>query len=233
MNTVSPPKSLADAWARWVTEALAFAKDRKGLGRDEVAAMLPTIDGSGLSKIQKGGRKLTAPEVTEISRATGYPVPVELVVVTADIMTEFIPLQASVAAGIWREGSKPVPTSMLRVREIYEPAYAGLRQHGRLLLDNHADLYAPKGFYVICVDYHTAKSALNDGDIVVVQRLQPIPGDSLIEETVRAITRRDGAWYLDPLTESGQVEPISYSGETDTLRIVDLVIAAYKPSPRA
>ena len=233
MNTVSPPRSLVEAWAKWVAAALQFAKDNAGLKRDDVAARLSTIDGSGLSKIVKGGRKLTAPEVTEISLATGYPMPVELGVVSIDIMTEFVPLQASVSAGIWREESKPVPTSMLRVREIYEPAYAGLKQHGRLLLDNHADLYAPKGFYVICVEYHAAKTALNDGDVVVIQRLQPIPGDNLIEETVRSIARRDGEWFLDPLTESGEVEPIPYAGETDTLRIVDLVIAAYKPSPRA
>jgi len=235
MNTPNEPKSLAAAWAKWVKDALRHAKKTRGLTRNKVAALISSVDGSGLSKLTGGGRELSATEVTEIARATGFPPPVDLVLVDVDIMTDFIPLKTGVAAGIWREESIAVSASPLRVHEFFEPAYAGLKQHARLIEDSHADLYAPKGFYVICVDYNQAKTSLNDGNIVVIERLRPGNGsDHLIESLIKEIARRDGEWFLDSLAiNSAQIEPIPYSGDTDTLRIRDLVLAAYRPSPRA
>lgn len=233
MNTHSQPKSLKDAWAKWVAEALAHAKRTRGLTRDGVAALLSSIDGPGLSKLKAGGRELTAPEVTELSRITGFPPPVDLIVVSVDIMTDFIPLRTGVAAGIWREESISLSASPLRVHEFFEPAYSGLKQHARLVEDNHADLYAPKGFYVICVDFKQAKTSLNDGDIVIIERFRMVDDAALIESLIKEVCRRDGEWFLDPLSNSAQIDPIPYAGDSDTVRICDLVLAAYRPSPRA
>lgn len=233
----TPTVALEELYAEWLAKALQFAKDEKGLSHTAVGK-LTGINRTSLSKAKlgprtEGGRALKAPEVALISQVTGYPEPTHLPVANVEIMTDLIGLKMAVAAGIWREGSKTVVSGTLKVRELYEPAYEGLKQYGRLLEDSHADLYAPKGFYVICVDYSDANLALNDGQIVVVERLQHANSTPLIEVTVREVVRREGKWILDPLCSAPDLlEPIEYAGQTDTLRITDLVIGAWRPSQR-
>ncbi len=231
MNTDAKPRTLKEAWAAWVHAALDYAASQ-GLTLEKVAERMSTVDRAGLSKMRYGGRGISGPEVTELSRATGFQPPVDLVVANVDIMTDFIPLKPGVATGVWREESKAVSVSPLRVREFLDPAYAGLKQDARLIEDNHADLYAGKGFYVICVDYHAARPSPNDGDIVVIERLRAIDGTTLIETSIREIVRRGGEWFLNSLSSS-RSDSIPYSGDTETLRICALVLAAYKPSPKA
>ena len=230
MNTDAKPRSLKEAWAAWVHEALDYAASR-GLTLGKVAEQMTTVDRAGLSKMRYGGRGVSGPEVTELSRATGFQPPVDLVVANVEIMTDFIPQRPGVATGIWREESNTVSVSPLRVREFLDPVYSGLKQDARLIEDNHADLYANKGFYVICVDYHDARTAPNDGDIVVIERLRPFDGSNLIETSIREVARRDGKLFLNSLS-STRSDSIPYNGDTETLRISALVLAAYKPSPR-
>lgn len=237
MNTIDKPTTLDLVYAQWWREALAYAFDTKKLSQTKIAEMMG-ISRPSLSKAKNGpggprGRKITAREVAELSRISGYPQPTQLPVANEEVMTDLVGLKMAVAAGIWREESKAVYSGTINVRELHEPAFDGLKQYGRLIEDFHADLYAPKGFYVICVDYSDARLTLNVGQIVIVERFQNADHTPLVEVTVREVTRRDGKWYLDPLcSDPDALKPIEYDGDTDTLRISDLVIGAWRPRQR-
>lgn len=235
MSKSDTPTALEELYAVWLGKALQYALDEKRMSQSEVSRRTG-INRTSLSKAKLGShrRALKAWEVALISQVTGYPEPTHLPIASDEIMADLIGLKMAVAAGIWREGSNAVYSGTLKVRELHEPAYDGLKQYGRLIEDSHADLYAPKGFYVICVDYSDANLALNDGQIVVVERLQLVGGTPVIETTVREVARREGKWHLDPLSsDPDKLQPIEYGGPTETLRITDLVIGAWRPAQRA
>jgi hypothetical protein len=236
MNTQSL-SALEAEYAQWLKQALAYAKQHKGLTRDQIAE-LAEINPTSLSKAKNGrvgakGRALSGGEVTKLSRVTGYALPPHLIVENETVVYDALRLKLNLAAGVWREESKAVSTSQIRVRVAYDPAYESMDRYARLLDDDHAIQYAPKGFYLICVDYRDARKTKIDGDIVVVERRQPGGSGNLSEITVKELRLRQGQWYLDSLAAEGHTEePILYSDNSRTLRILDLVISAYKSGTR-
>lgn len=235
MNTQTPPEPADELITKWLRDALAHAK-RNGKNQVRVASEA-RINRTSLSKAlkgerAKGGRKITAPEVMRISQVTGFPWAGNLPLADVGIMTDFIMLKMPAAAGIWREEGKVVSYGSLKVREFYEPAYEGLEQYARLVEDTHADLFAPSGFHVICVDYSDANTSRKDGDIVIVERLREnIEGPNLVEVTIRELNRRDGKWFLDSLcSDPDRFKPIPYDGDTNSIRISGLVLGAYRPA---
>jgi len=236
MNTQSL-SALEAEYAEWLKKALDYAKDVKGLTRDQVAEQ-SEINPTSLSKAKNGrvgakGRALSGPEVTKLSRVTGYPLPPHLIVENETIVYDALKLKLNLAAGVWREESKAVSTSQIRVRIAYDPAYEGMDRFARLLDDDHAIQYAPKGFYLVCVDYRDARKTKIDGDIVVIERRQPGGAGNLSDITVRELRLRQGQWFLDSLAAEDSIEePILYTDNSRTLRILDLVISAYRPGTR-
>lgn len=234
MNTHHTPESLDDAYAEWLREALAYANDR-GISQSKVST-LTGINRTSLSKAKRGprdraGRALKAREVALISRVTGYGIPTQLQVALERVMTDFLKLKMPAASGLWREVSKAVSPWTLEVGQFHYPAYEGIEQYARLVENDHADKFVPKGFYVICINYQEAKASLNDGDVVVVERLKEIDGKTLIETTIRRLTLRKGKWTLDTLGSGDDAgEPIPYTGDTNKTRICDLVLGIYKPA---
>lgn len=236
MNTPTLSALEAD-YAKWLSDALAYAKKHKGLTRNQVAE-LTGINPTSLSKAKRGrvgslGRGLQGSEVTKLSRVTGFPLPPHLIIENETVVYDAIKLKLNLAAGVWREESKAVSTSQIRVRVAYDPSYEGMERYARLLDDDHAIQYAPKGFYLVCVDYREARKTRVDGDIVVVERRQPGGMGNLSEITVRELRLRQGQWFLDSLAADGVAEePILYPENSRSIRILDLVISAYKPGMR-
>lgn len=236
MNTPTL-SALQGEYAKWLTKALAYAKEHKKLNRDQVAN-LTGINPTSLSKAKRGmvgpqGRGLSGPEVTNLSRVTGYALWPHLLIENETVVHDTVKLKLNLAAGVWREESKTVSTSQIRVRAAYDPAYEGLDRYARLLDDDHASQYAPKGFYLVCVDYRDARKTKVDGDIVIIERRQPGGTGNLAEITVRELRLRQGQWFLDSLAPEGLTEePILYTDNSRTIRILDLVISAYKPGTR-
>jgi hypothetical protein len=229
------PSSLDEIYLKYVREALAHARNT-GIRRKEIADALG-IQPTSVSKLKHGrgvnkGRGLRAAEVAILSRVTKYPLPPNFPVALSNSMKDFIRLVQPAASGVWREASKMPVSAQLRIRPIEEPAYIDLDQYGRLIEDDHADDFASKGNYVICVDYTAANRPRNHGRIVGVESLRKAGNETLLEYTIRQFQYRGGRWYLASVSKSGDIfEPFPYEGDTEDMRIVDLVIGSYRPAP--
>lgn len=229
------PSSLDELYLKYVREALDYAR-ANGIRRKEIADALG-IPPTSVSKLRHGrglnkGRGLRAPEVAILSRVTKYPLPPNFPVALSSSMKDFIKLMQPAAAGVWREGGRMLASAQLRIRPVEEPTYIDLEQYGRLLEDDHADAFASKGNYVICVDYTSANRPRNHGRIVGVESIRKSGKETLLEYTVRQLEYREGRWYLTSVSRTPDtLAPIPYDGDTDEMRVVDLIIGTYRPAP--
>lgn len=133
-----------------------------------------------------------------------------------------------VSAGLWQEAD-------FRFETTYEPVatHPGYPENGQRLYRVKGDSInrvAESGEYLHAVELHKGGIRFEDGDLVIVQRMQ----HGLAEYTAKQIIWLDGRWVLRPLSHDDRwQEDIILDGDDDTeIKVTDIVIAKWSPIAR-
>jgi len=143
-----------------------------------------------------------------------------------------------VAAGIWNESAPyglyhpdqpsdwdvhpPVPF-------VPDARFRGLGQFAVRVQGHSINREIPDGYFAVCVPYSQARPSIQDGDLVVVERIR----GNLRESTIKRVRRRGHAWLLHPeSTDPRYQEPIALASDLGrerdspdvTVKITGLVI---------
>ena len=143
-----------------------------------------------------------------------------------------------VAAGVWNESTAfgvydpdlpsefdaypPVPV-------VPDPRYKGLAQFAVRVVGPSINRVIPDGYFAVCVPYWDARSAIQDGDLVVIERIR----GGLHESTIKRVRRDKGGWVLHPeSTDKRYQEPVALASDLEherdfpdvTIEIKGLVI---------
>ncbi len=209
-------------WAKAHADASGLSDetigDRIGLTRDQ------------FNKLKNGKRRALWEEVAQLSQLFRTEPPTHLSLEGTVPVRKFISLRNSVAAGVWLETTKlMIIPKKIDVGVLPGQAFQQLEHYARRVEDGHADLVVPQGYYVICVNYHDARKSLNHGDTVVIQRNRRdlSSEDSFVSElSIRKLIRGDDdKWILSGLCSIPHlVADIPYAGDTDEIKIIDLIV---------
>lgn len=215
--------------AAWISK-FAEASD---LTDDAIAAKIG-LKRDQFNKLKNGHRNALWQEVVLLAQVFKTEAPANLSLESGTPVSKFISLRNSVAIGVWREEDKLMAFSgRLEVELLPSPAFRGLDHYGRRVDDGHADLFVSMGYYVICVDYHSARKALNHGDYVVIQRNRgdlSENGKAVSEISIRRLMREGDRWMLEALCSTpGIVSDLDYDADTDDVRICELIVNRIGP----
>jgi SOS-response transcriptional repressor LexA len=194
-----------DRYQRWIAEGLKQPnKSQTGL-----AAAL-RVSQPRISEIISGKRKVKATEIPRAANYLGIPPP--------DISAELfevgeIPVIGEVAAGLWMEvtDTPEEPLEMLPFLPVLSTkvSYA-LRVRG-----NSMDKTAPDGSYLMCAALKDTGAAIEDDDLVIVERLRA--QRSLHEVTVKRVRRKNDGLVLLPESTDPRWKPVEiHSGNTSS-----------------
>lgn len=112
-------------------------------------------------------------------------------------------VQGEVHAGAWYDYS---PVNIFNVDgdpsldkykpgwAVNDPDFADLKQFALRIIGNSINKLAPDGHFAVCVNYEDARSSIQDGDVVVVERRRA----GLTEATIKIARGEPGKWELWP-----------------------------------
>lgn len=219
-TSISAERRRIAAWLRQVQKQSEL--------NDTELGKLMGVSRFAFNRAKLGKREVKQHEVTNLSRALQVAPPGHLTLAKEKPTVTLLYLHNSVAAGVWRE-ENTMPVQKLQVYEVHQPEFDGLEKFLRMVEDDHANLYCPRGFYIVCVNYSDARETPLHNDKVVVEVMRPSGlghNKAASERTIRQIVKKHGRWVLQSLSSSPSNFPdIPYAGDTDEIRICDLIIS--------
>lgn len=153
------------------------------------------------------------------------------------------PVVGDIAAGVWHESnpftvfdpdSRPDNEETPLVPYVPDPKFSGLKQFAVRVKGPSVNKVIPDGYYAICVPYWEARTAIQDGDLVVVERTRA----GLHEGTIKKVARVRGGYELRPDSDDPRHrDPIVLAADLEhdkndpdvRVEIVGLVIGKYSP----
>jgi hypothetical protein len=226
--------SQIDARVRaWMSQQIdkLQALDRDYYTIERIAELIGTRRES-LSRMRKGTQGVPYHIVVNLAQLAESEQPVRLSLEPMEPVYKNYQLRQSLASGSWLEEKKiMLSTATLAAKVLPDEAFSGLLHIARRVDDNHADIFVPKGFYVLTVPYFEARSALNHNDEVVIERSRSdlsTDGASLKEVSIRRLVKSGDTWTLQSLcTTPNVVSDLPYEGETEELKILELILNRY------
>lgn len=183
------------------------------------------VDQSAISRMISGKRNIRADELPKIARyiekepplteKRGKGIPVRRVEVLG-----------SIQAGVWREVDVAIMTSEDAVAAV--GGKEALEQYALKVVGPSVEKVIPDGAFAICVSYWEARSGIQAGDLVHVERRR---GD-LVEATVKRVRENYDGYELWPESNDPQHQnPVALNehDDTESVEIVGLVIGYYQP----
>lgn len=143
-----------------------------------------------------------------------------------------------VAAGVWHESTAfgvydpdlpPDFDAFPPVPLVPDPRYNGLAQFAVKVAGPSVNRVIPDGFFAVCVPYWEARTAAQDGDLVVVERIR----GGLHEATIKRLRRSRSGWELVPESDDRRFQqPVALTDDLEhekedsdvTIEIKGLVI---------
>lgn len=203
----------------WVHKALEFS----GMKQAELVRRLAADFGwsenrSVLNKIVNGERDLSAKEMLDISKATGWPVPggkePPSGVRPSPAPLSFVKVTGKVAAGQWLDVAdmdfgyddiEPVPSVS---------GYSPAQQFALLVDGNSLNKVAQHGDRLVCVSMTADGVEIRLDDLVIVERRRF--GGQMVERTAKRVRQTIDGFELWPeSTDPAHQEPIRLNGAQD------------------
>lgn len=224
-------------WPKWLDQALSHWERTTGLKKTqmELAAAVELMlginfDKSKINKSLAGTRKLKPDEIMAISKATGFPAPIDEASKVAAI--DRAPVVGIVSTGYWFENDMELDQDAQADIPFVPGKYTGLKQFAYRVqgVSMNADRIFD-GDYVICVPYFEARAQLTGGDTVVVRRRR----GHLTELTCkRLIQARAGFELWSKSTDEQYQAPLVFvesgAAEDETvIEVVGLVVGVFSP----
>lgn len=217
----------------WVSEQLTELKARD---KRYTIAKVAEIIGSkreALIRIKTSNQGIPYEAVVKLAQLSKSAPPSLLTLETKHPVSKVYQLRESVAAQSWLEEEKimAVP-AQLSAKVLPDEAYSELTHIARHVDDSHADLFVPKGFYILTVPYFDARPTLHHNDYVVIERSRTdtsVPRKKYKELTIRQLKKNGKNWILKSCSSVPELAAdIDYSGDTDDLQILELILNCYR-----
>jgi SOS-response transcriptional repressor LexA len=136
---------------------------------------------------------------------------------------------SDVQAGSWLEVTELDDADHEVIPVAHDPRFPHARQYALRIRGDSMDLEYPEGCFVTCVDFWDSGIAMREGLHVHVERNRD--NGQLVEITIKAIERRDGVWFLVPLSSNPRWTAVAVEGdETTKVDIKGLVTGSWKPT---
>jgi SOS-response transcriptional repressor LexA len=134
-----------------------------------------------------------------------------------------IPVIGEVAAGLWLEvGTMPEePLEMLP----FVPALSTKASYALRVRGNSVDKIAPDGAYLICADIGTSGAAIENDDLVIVERLQA--QGSMREVTVKRVRLKKDGLVLLPESTDPRWTPVEINSHNTSPDDVEVRVIAH------
>lgn len=133
-----------------------------------------------------------------------------------------------VAAGVWKEGNAERPSFPVPVAP--HPSYPSGAQRLYQVEGTSINRLAIEGEYLHAVDIQEAGLRPEDGDLVIVRRME----HGLAEYTAKILSIRSGKFVLKPDSDDPewQTEMVVTADDGTEVEIIDVVIAKWSPLGR-
>jgi SOS-response transcriptional repressor LexA len=205
-----------DRYQRWIAEGLKRPnKSQMGL-----AAALG-ITQPRVSEIIRGKRKVKSTEIPQAASYLGMPPPDQLAPELFEVGE--IPVIGEVAAGLWMEvaDTSEEPLEMLP----FVPALSTKASYALRVRGDSVDKIAPDGSYVICADIGITGAAIENDDLVIVERLQA--QGSMREVTVKRVRLKKDGIVLLPESTNSRWKPVEINSHNTSPEDVDVRVIAH------
>ncbi len=136
-------------------------------------------------------------------------------------------LGETISAVLWGEKLKK---SALAIEIAGNPfdRWAGKRQEAWLMKDNSGEPFAPKGAFVIVVDYEQSRDHLTENDMVIIKKYHPLHfsrGDLIkYENLIMVVGKDEHGFVFRPIDPASSLKEISYNSNDKSIVIERLVI---------
>lgn len=223
----------------WIVAALESKRgpDGKRLTRRGLSKVLGVSE-PVVTRLLAGDRRLMHYEIPKIAQYLGEPPPQitsgtnspPATLAPTQFIVKHVPVRGETAGGLWVEYI--VGDDTYEHVPVVPTKYADLEQFAYRVRGNSMDkAKILDGDYVVCVPYFMARSQLQDGDIVVVERRRA----GLYERTCKCLeVKPNGASALvSRSNDPRHAEPLFTVGDGQAddieIEIVGLVVGRYSP----
>lgn len=213
-----------DTVRAWVRRNLGRLK----MSQAELSRLMGMKDASYIGHSMRGGRNFKAHEIDKMEDIFKEAAPKQFQVANVGKSGRSVTFGGRIALGVWRDYNMLQSGQKTEIPAIALPRYLDTPQEAWLVDDDSAGQYAPKGYYVIVVDYYTVRTTPQPGDKVIVMRYHPIlfsQGDlSQAEYTIRLIDRKDGELVFKSVNAAIEMKEIEYNPDDKSVVIHKLII---------
>lgn len=217
--------SLGYVWPMELNQRIFLAREEAGLTQQQLANAVGKTRGA-VAQWEAGDVRPRHSTLVAIAKATGK----DLVWLEAGVGSDQTGLLVvgEVAAGMWREGTvtfKPYGQPVAP-----HPDYPAHAQRLYRVSGTSLNKKVQDGEYLHTVDIHAGNLRAEDGDLVIVRRME----HGLTEYTAKTLVRSGDKWVLRPESTDPQwSEDIELSGHEETeISVTDIVIAKWSPLGR-
>jgi len=151
---------------------------------------------SQISRLLRGERDLKIGELIIVMDYLDMPLPKGFPLVSTAKAVNHVQIRGELAEGVWRDNAMVEPAHHSCVAALHSSQYPAEEQFAFILADDHAKTFAPRGAYILCVSFDTARRPPLRGDIIVVEERFSIQSDSkgntILKRYLRRVLANDG-----------------------------------------
>ena len=196
------------------------------------------IDGSGVSRLLKGDRKLKLEEVPKAAAYLGIDPPGHHVNVFNEPssatnrhnLRKVVSLTKIAAGGVLREVGVPLIFEAVAIPLVPEPRLNGLEQYATRIDGTDFNKILSPGDYALFVPYKDMRKAPQNGDIVEVERRR----GNFVETTVRRLKIIDGQIEFWPESDDPTWQRpfrMADAERGEKIEITGFYVGLFRPNP--
>jgi SOS-response transcriptional repressor LexA len=212
---------IPENWPAWKKEIATFLNDR-GLSMKE-ASLRANLGETYVRDALKRDKEPTHKNLSKLKAAIGLESAPSILEVTG------LPVAGKAQAGSYLDVSliDEIPEEELdRIQVASDPRFPHAKQYALLIVGDSMNKKLDDGSYATCVRWSETGLSQQPGMLLHVERRQ----GHLVEVTVKCLARRDGKYFLDPMSTNPAHKPIALDGDGGTeIEIMGLVTGSWKP----
>lgn len=211
-----------------MSDRIKQARKEKGMTQHELAEAVG-VTRAAVAIWEAGKHPPRREIIAKIAEVTGTTIPwIEVGASTTVSLQRALYVIGEVAGGVWKEGSTefiPVKTPVAP-----HPGYPIKAQRLYIVRGSSVNRVVGDGEYVHCVAVHDSGVHPQNGDLVIVRRMQ----HGMAEYTAKRLAVFDGKMVLRPESSdpAWQSDIVIDGDDSTSIEITDVVIAKWSPISR-